>query len=450
MDEWDARFDLDALKVPFRPRHIKKLGFYAEEGDSRLRRLKFDAAPETLCLWNFLLSENTRLAEDRARGFKLIGTMKDLGTVPVMAYAFRNLRAFYPDGAWWLPCIMESNSAALAVADSLGLNETLCPVRAMAGALAAQTDFPEPDLLICAAGATCDDFSAIAQFVNGMGHPIHWWELPYRRPPSEGEAAIMLPTGQTAPAELADIVRDELAMIKSLLESCAGYKLEDTTLSEAIRRANHSRNILRKIRKEVFMAPGIILSALELLITEMLIIHSCSDPDECNRVLESIFSLVSERKSRCEATEHCRVFWVNPPADIKAMNILEESGFRLCGTDFMFAHAIAPVPILPDPLSGLALSVLSDPMTGPSGQRAALIASECRKYNAEGVIVSRIPGASHCAYEGSVIKEEIGRELDIPVIEVEIPAVCDAYTAPLRNRLEALAETIIMRREKDK
>ena len=42
----------------------------------------------------------------------LIGAMKDLGTVPVMAYAMENVIAFYPDGAWWTPCLMEHTEGA--------------------------------------------------------------------------------------------------------------------------------------------------------------------------------------------------------------------------------------------------------------------------------------------------------------------------------------------------
>jgi hypothetical protein len=46
------------------------------------------------------------IASGSPAGDKLIGTMKDLGTVPVMAYSLPRLRAFYPDGAWWTPCLM--------------------------------------------------------------------------------------------------------------------------------------------------------------------------------------------------------------------------------------------------------------------------------------------------------------------------------------------------------
>ena len=48
-------------------------------------------------------------------GTMLVAAMKDLGTVPVMAYALPDVVAFYPDGAWWIPCVMELSAGLLAV-----------------------------------------------------------------------------------------------------------------------------------------------------------------------------------------------------------------------------------------------------------------------------------------------------------------------------------------------
>ena len=53
----------------------------------------------------------------------------------------------------------------------------------MLGAFQTEAHFPIPGLLTCSVGATCDDLSAIAQRLEGMGHPIVWWEIPHRRDP---------------------------------------------------------------------------------------------------------------------------------------------------------------------------------------------------------------------------------------------------------------------------
>jgi hypothetical protein len=117
--------------------------------DTRLLKLRFDDSPAALRLWNFLLTEEDRLRAARESGKKLVGAMKDLGTVPVMAYSLDNLVGLYPDGAWWIPCVMELNTGLLQIADSLGIDESFCPVRAMLGAFVTEAHFPLPDLLTC-------------------------------------------------------------------------------------------------------------------------------------------------------------------------------------------------------------------------------------------------------------------------------------------------------------
>ena len=86
---------------------------HVDDGDRRLLKLRLDNSAAALRLWNFLLTEEDRLRQSQAAGKRLVGTLKDLGTVPVLAYAFDNLVAFYPDGAWWIPCIMEHRDGLL-------------------------------------------------------------------------------------------------------------------------------------------------------------------------------------------------------------------------------------------------------------------------------------------------------------------------------------------------
>ncbi len=119
LEEWDRRYsDLRraGLDEPWYGGSLKR--HVLLEGDRRLANLLFDDSPASLRLWNFLLTENSRLAQARAAGEKLIGAMKDLGTVPVMAYSLPGLRAFYPDGAWWTPCLMECTDGLLQQASA--------------------------------------------------------------------------------------------------------------------------------------------------------------------------------------------------------------------------------------------------------------------------------------------------------------------------------------------
>ncbi|MBP7828786.1 MAG: 2-hydroxyacyl-CoA dehydratase [Kiritimatiellae bacterium] len=449
LDQWDARYlELKRLGHP-EPPYGGPLRRHAEQGDLRLRDLRFDDSAAALDLWNFLLTEEDRLAAARAAGVKLVGAMKDLGTVPVMAYSSPRLAAFYPDGAWWLPCFKMAQTPLLKIADRLGVDESFCPVRAMLGAFVTGAHFPLPDLLTCSVGATCDDFSAIAQRLNGLGHPILWWEIPHRRRPEEGEEAVALPGGFAAPRPLLDFVRGELARVAAALGDLAGKPLTNEQLAEGIHEANRIRRLLAKLRAISFTTPRAPLPALELLVAEMLALHFCSDRAETRRVLAG---LLDETRRRVAAglgvlpADAVRVFWVNPVADLKAMNLLEACGGRVCGTDYLFTHALDEIPEDRPPLEALARMALADPMAGPAVDRAARIACDARAFGAEAVVIARIPGASHCALEGAVIGEAVRQQLDLPAAEIEIPPVSDALEATIRSRLQALIETARYRR----
>jgi benzoyl-CoA reductase/2-hydroxyglutaryl-CoA dehydratase subunit BcrC/BadD/HgdB len=451
LEEWEARYTALLAAGMREPWYGGPLSRHVADGDYRLRTLYFDNSAAALRLWNFLLTEEDRLREARAQGKTIVGAMKDLGTVPVIAFSLSNVVAFYPDGAWWIPCIMELSAGLFRIADKLGVNDAFCPVRAMLGAFVNEAHFPIPDLLTCSVGATCDDFSAIAQRLEGLGHGILWWEIPRRRVPDPGEDAVLLPGGFVAPASQAAFVRSELERVRAAIETAAGTRLDDAALNAGIAAANRVRRLLAALRREAFMAERAPLPALEMLIAEMLAIHFCSDRAETEEVLQD---LLAEVRTRVDARQGVlprdavRVFWVNPVADLRAMNLLEECGGRICGTEYLFCHALDAIPEDLAPMDALARTALADPMAGSAGDRAARICRDADAFGAEALVVSRIPGASHCASEGVIIRETVHETLRIPTVEIEVPPVCDALQQTLRTRIEALVETARARRSR--
>jgi len=450
LEDWDLRYEQLKRAGLYEPDYGGLLSRHAEDGDQRLLKLRYDNSAAALRLWNFLLTEEDRLHEARASGRKIVGTMKDLGTVPVIAYSFENLVAFYPDGAWWIPCVMELGAGLLEIADSLGIDESFCPVRAMLGAFVTGAHFPIPDMLICSVGATCDDFSAIAQRLNGLGHPIFWWEIPHRRNPEPGETRVNLPGGLSAPKCQIEFVKSQLERIKTALEEFTGEKLDERKVSAGIQKANQVRKLLAELRQLVFTAELCPLPALEMLIAEMLAIHFCSDRQETVNVLKELLdevkSRVSEGKGVLDA-DAAKIFWVNPVADLQVMNLLEDCGGRTCGTEYLFTHALDEIPQNLPPLQALAQMALADPMAGSSIDRAKRICTDIRLFGAEAVLISRIPGASHCALEGRIISEIVQETLDIPVLEIEVPPVTDSMRLTLSTRIQALVETVKNRRQ---
>jgi benzoyl-CoA reductase/2-hydroxyglutaryl-CoA dehydratase subunit BcrC/BadD/HgdB len=452
LEQWEdrhAQLRAAGLREPW---YGGPLGRHAEDGDLRLPRLLYDDSAAALRLWNLLLTEERRLFEARERGWTIVGTMKDLGTVPILAYALPKTLAFYPDGAWWIPCVMELSAGLLEEADRLGVDESFCPVRAMLGAFVTGAHFPRPDLVTCSVGATCDDFSAIAQRLQGLGVPVFWWEIPARREPEPGEEAVTLPGGGRAPASQLRAVRGELDRIAKALTELSGERLTEARLREGVRAANRVRRLLEELRLLVFTAPRCPLPALELLIAEMLAIHYCSDRDETIAVLED---LVAEVRRRVEAGvghephDGVRVFWVNPVADLRVMNLLEAAGGRLGGTELLFLHALDEIDEDGDPLEALARAALADPMIGTAEARADRVVDEARRFGSEAVLVSRIPGASHCAREGEVIARRVEEKLGLPTVEIEVPPVSDALAPTISTRLEALMEAARARRPRE-
>jgi benzoyl-CoA reductase/2-hydroxyglutaryl-CoA dehydratase subunit BcrC/BadD/HgdB len=445
IDQWDRRHaELRADGVSA-PAYDGPLSRHIADGDLRLLKLKYDNSAAALDLWNLLLTEEERLQEARSAGKYLVGAMKDLGTVPVMAYSLSNVIAFYPDGAWWIPCVMELNAGLLGIADSLGIDDSFCPVRAMLGAFVSEAHFPIPDLLVCSVGATCDDFSAIAQRLNGLGFPVLWWEAPHRRRPEQGEDGVHLPGGFEAPEEQVEFVKSELRRVADAMESLAGGKLDDTALSVGIMEANRVRRCLAELRCMVFDAEVCPLPALELLVAEMMTLHFCSNRNEALRVLSGLLTEVRARVKEGSGffgREAVRVFWVNPVADLRVMNMLEECGGRICGTEYLFTHALDEIPEDIPPMDALSRMALADPMVGPAADRAGRICRDARRFKAEAVVVSRIPGASHCAWEGRIIVEAVRDQLGIPVLEMEVPPVSDPMQAGLKTRLGALVEAV--------
>jgi hypothetical protein len=124
------------------------------------------------------------------------------------------------------------------------------------------------------------------------------------------------------------------------------------------------------------------------------------------------------------------------------MNLLEDCGGRICGTEYLFSHALDTIPEDIPPLEALAQMALADPMTGSSIDRAQRICDDIVRYGSEAVLVSRIPGASHCATEGQIIGQIVGESFDIPVLEIEVPPVTDSMRPSVQTRLQALVETV--------
>ncbi len=185
-----------------------------------------------------------------------------------------------------------------------------------------------------------------------------------------------LPGGFAAPQSLVAMVQGELDRVRQALESLCAQTLDPARLAAGIARANRVRSLLAELRRLAYTSARCPLPALEMLIAEMLAIHFCSDQAETAAVLEELLAEVHARVDRGDGVldrSAVRVFWVNPVADLRVMNLLEDAGGRVCGSEYLFCHALDPIPADIPPMEALARMALADPMVGSPADRAGRI-----------------------------------------------------------------------------
>ncbi len=220
-------------------------------------RLRMDNSAAALRLWNFLLTEEDRL--HRARGRGQADRRHDEGPGHRAGdglLAARTLVAFYPDGAWWIPCVMEQQRRACwQIADRWASTIRSARCARCSGRSSTEQHFPLPDLLTCSVGATCDDFSAIAQRLAALGHPILWWEMPHRRAPGARRAGRRTARRFPAPGRArSTFVRSRAATASARRwKSYAGQALTDERLAAGHSPApTRSAGCLAELRRLAF------------------------------------------------------------------------------------------------------------------------------------------------------------------------------------------------------
>jgi benzoyl-CoA reductase/2-hydroxyglutaryl-CoA dehydratase subunit BcrC/BadD/HgdB len=451
-EEYRARCTFLRSLVPGGVRYLFSPYEYSCRGDTLLRRLKFDSSLAALRLWAFIFSEKDRLFLAKEKGWKVFAAMKDLGPVPVLAYAVPRSLTFYADELWWAPCFSEEPHL-LDEAAKLGAGEELCFVRAALGAMKTLDYFPAPDLCIAGVGACCDDFSAVMQLIEGLGHPTHWWEMAPRPDPTPALGEPFVPTthgGTPHQASARAFVAGQLAGVVRRLEQVAGVAVTEEMLQGSLGRFNEIRGRIRDLRELVYGAKRPPLPGLEMMLAEFTAIHACSDPDEAVPVLDD---LLAEARRRLErdlsplAPDPLRVFWATPPTDAALITLLEDLGGCIAGTEYLISHAFNALSTDRSAIEAVAENCMDDPMIGTAASRARRIVEGARRYRSEGVIVSGISGASHCPFDDRAITEIVTRELGLPVLSFDVPFTPGRMSEQVVSRVQGFLELLRQRRD---
>jgi benzoyl-CoA reductase/2-hydroxyglutaryl-CoA dehydratase subunit BcrC/BadD/HgdB len=187
------------------------------------------------------------------------------------------------------------------------------------------------------------------------------------------------------------------------------------------------------------------------MLCEFLAIHYCSDPIQCAVVLEDVLEVVRRRVELGQGVlggGAYRTVWAMPCTDPSIVQLWEQLGGCVAGTEYLISHSRYRIRTDGAPLRALAEAVLNDPCIGTTAFRARRVVEEVRKYQAEGVIIPSIFGASHCSYEIREITSAVHRQCGVPVLSFEVPFSSKGVSDQVMGRLQAFAELLEQRRKK--
>ncbi len=411
-------------------------------GARELKRLKFDNSFASLRLWGFVFNETERLFRAEQIGKKIIATMGDLGTIPVIVQAFPDCIPFYPECIWWTPFFRESNEL-LDTATRLGAPEASCFSRATLAAFHKKAYFPTPDLIIASTGASCDDYSCIMQLVEDLGYEMFWVEIPYRR---ENEKYFVHDPYKKTSQKIAYPKRCEKYLISEyqrvwkMMTKLTGTD-EPNRLKEAIKNTNRLRTLVQGIKQMTYEAAIAPLPALELMIIEFGNLYGYADSDEWLDIVEMVYQTVKARvgkKIGVLKPDAIPIAWITPSADPSLLNLVEDLGCRVVATEYVINQSLVQIEEHTEPLRALANSFLQASLIGSTEQRVQRIKCAIETNRVRGVLITNMLGASHCAMETRLIERMLSK---VPVLSLDVPAPF-GITEQIKTRLEAFVETI--------
>jgi benzoyl-CoA reductase/2-hydroxyglutaryl-CoA dehydratase subunit BcrC/BadD/HgdB len=401
-------------------------------GARQLKRLQFDNSLAALRMWGFVFNESERLFRARQDGKKLIATMGDLGTVPVIVMAFPGCIPFYPECIWWTPFFNES-TVLLDKASELGTPEAACFSRVALAAFFKKAYFPVPDRIFASTGATCDDYSSVMQSIENLGYNVQWIEAPYRRSRVENNDHIYEKRFECY------LVSEYQKIWKSMVQ-LAGED-DPERLKMSIQKTNVLRKLVSDILHSTFNAPIAPFPALELMTIEFGNLYGYADIDEWISILEMILETITARIKQgvgIQPETALPIAWINPTADPYLLNFVEDLGLRVVSTEYVIRQALVTIDETIDPFHALARSFMHASLIGSTRQRITLIQKAIEMGKIKGVLITNMLGGSHCAMETKLMETLID---SVPVLSLDVPPP-PGITEQIKTRLEAFAETL--------
>lgn len=449
LNEWSAQFkEIDTKTIKkFTYYNNKDWGVYLSPpatfmvyGARELKRLQFDNSLAALRLWGFVFNESERLFRAKQSGKKIIGTLGDLGTIPIIVMAFPDCIPFYPECIWWTPFFNES-TVLLDTASELGIPEAACFSRSTLAAFYKRAYFPKPDMLFASTGASCDDYSCIMQLVEDLGYTPVWLEIPYRRRSRSYIATHeyeRTTSGLEYPKRFEDYLITEYKKVwKKMAELTSINNLN--LLHKSIEKVNRLRILVEKIKKLCNEAEFVPFPALEMMVIEFGNLYGYADLDEWYDILRLVHETIRDRvqnKVGVLSADAIPIAWITPSAEPYLLNLIEDMGCRVVETEYVIRQALVPIEENIDPFQALARSFLNASLIGSTEERVRRIRDMVDAGKIAGVLITNMLGCSHCAMETRLIEQKLSM---VPVLSIDVPTPF-AVTEHIKSRIAAFVE----------
>jgi len=411
-------------------------------GARQLKRLQLDNSLAALRMWGFVFNESERLFRARQIGKKIIATMGDLGSVPVIVMAFPDCIPFYPECIWWTPFFNES-TVLLDKASEMGTPEAACFSRAALAAFFKKAYFPEPDRIFASTGATCDDYSSVMQSIENLGLDITWIEAPFRRssiPEGKGDKYINTDNGFNYHKRFEEYLAAEYRKVWRNMANFTGTN-DLNLLNASIKKTNVLRKLVTEILHATFNAAIAPFPALELMTLEFGNLYGYADIDEWISILTMIQDTITTRinhKIGIQPENAIPIAWINPTADPYLLNLVEDLGLRVVSTEYVIRQALVTIDETIDPFQALARSFMHASLIGSTRQRIVSVKKAIDQGKIRGVLITNMLGGSHCAMETKLMEKMIN---SVPVLSLDVPPP-PGITEQIKTRIEAFAEAL--------
>lgn len=243
-----------------------------------------------------------------------------------------------------------------------------------------------------------------------------------------------------------DYMVSELQTFVKTMERLTKKKVKKADLMESIRFHNQMRKKIRELMDFLLLDPSPI-SALDFILTMVLVDDWQSDPVAANDTLDTILLEIRERatkriKGPGIRDDAVRIFFSGiTTSEIKIYNLLEDLGGTLAGLECVWNLFRADVNEDEEPFIALAKRDLSIPFTQPMNQRAKLVTGLTKQMKADGSIFDCAFGCNYIAKTARCITDNIRMELNIPTttIDTDLPG---ENRAALEEHLEGFLEIV--------